>query len=285
VDRPTDPIGSPAPSVARVPEAAPPEPGAAPGPVPEPAPAEPRQRWRLTFAREPVASDDVGRAALDAWADALRASGLPVSGLEPGGTGRARLGFAAPLPAACRGDAELVDVWLLERVPAWRIREGLAGRMPAGHRWVEAEDVWLGAPALAGHVVAAVWRVELTGVVPAAGALTAAAAQLLAAAELPRTRTKGGVERPYDLRALLADIDVVAAEPGGTGLRITTRIDPALGAGRPEEVVLALAEAAGSELPIGSIVRERFVLGDPRPAPAQPPSRGGVDGRRRPSRR
>jgi hypothetical protein len=282
VDRPTDSIGSLAPAIALAAEAAPREPGS--GPVPESPPAEPRQRWRLTFAREPVASDDVGRAALDAWTNALRASGLPVSGLEPGGTGRARLAFAAPLPAACRGDAELVDVWLLERVPAWRVREGLEGRMPAAHCWVGAEDVWLGAPALAGQVIAADWRVTLIGAVPAAEALATAAARLLAATELQRTRTKGGVERLYDLRPLLADVRVGATEHGGAALRITTRFDSALGAGRPEEVVLALAEASGSELSIASIVRERFVLADPRPDPPAP-APGRVNGPRRAARR
>ena len=38
---------------------------------PEPAPpSEPRQRWRITFARDPVAADAVGRALLDAWQEA-----------------------------------------------------------------------------------------------------------------------------------------------------------------------------------------------------------------------
>jgi hypothetical protein len=249
------------------------------------APAEARQRWRVTFAREPVAAEEVGRAALEAWAQALRASGLPVSGLEPGGTGRPRLGFGAPLPSGCRGLAELVDVWLVERVPAWRVREGLEGRMPRGHRWVAAEDVWLGAPALAGQVVAADWRVTLTGAVPDEGSLAAAAAGLVAATSLPRTRTKGGVDRPYDLRPLLAGVRTFRDERGAIGLRITTRMDPVLGAGRPEEVVLALSEATGSALSIDSIVRERFVLADPSPESATDPARGGASRPRRAARR
>lgn len=289
MDRPTDPFGSRTPTPVGSGESAPR--GrvrvASAGAQPEamPAPAEPRQRWRLTFARDAVAAEEVGRAALDAWTDALRASGLPVSGLEPGGTGRARVGFAAPLPAGCRGLAELVDVWLLERVPAWRVREGLEGRMPAGHHWVGAEDVWLGAPALAGQVVAADWRVGLTGAVSDETAVSAAAAGLLAAQELPRTRTKGRVDRPYDLRPLLADLRVVEHESGALALRITTRMDPALGAGRPEEVVLALAEAMGSALSIDSIVRERLIVADPRPESAEAPGRGGASRLRRAARR
>jgi hypothetical protein len=167
-------------------------------------------------------------------------------------------------------------VWLLERLPAWRVREGLEGRLPPGHRWVGAEDVWLGAPALAGQVVAADWRVTLTGAVPDEDSLAAGAARLLAAATLPRTRTKGGVDRPYDLRPLLADVRVDPDEGRRPGLVITTRLDPVLGAGRPEEVVLALAEATDSTFSIDSVARERFVLADPRPEPEGPgrPARG-----------
>src|SRR5690349_6789032 len=95
--------------------------------------AEPVQRWRLRFARDPVASDAVGRVAMDAWAATLAASGLPAAGLEPGGPGRARFTLGAPLPAIAAGRAELADIWLLARRPAWAIREALEGRMPPGH--------------------------------------------------------------------------------------------------------------------------------------------------------
>ncbi|MEA2519249.1 MAG: hypothetical protein QOF49_1329, partial [Chloroflexota bacterium] len=115
---------------------------------PRPPAAEPRQRWRLTFAREPVEREQVGRAGLDAWQESLVGSGLPVAGLEPGGAGKARIAFAAPLPASVRGEAELADIFLLGRRLLWEVREALETRLPAGHRWVAAEDVWLGAPPL-----------------------------------------------------------------------------------------------------------------------------------------
>ena len=45
-------------------------------------------------------------------------------------------------------------------------------------------------------------------------------------------------------------------------LRTRTRFDPVLGTGRPEEVVAAVAEAAGLDLVIGAVVRERLILAD-----------------------
>ena len=189
-----------------------------------------------------------------------------------GGAGRARIAFAAPLPAAAAGEAELAEVWLLERLPLWRVREGLADRLPAGHRWVAAEDVWLGAPALAGRVVAADWRIEVGELDGAVRQSVADAARaLLAAPTLPRTRLKGTTEKRYDLRPLLADVGVVGG-PGPAALRIRTRFDPEAGSGRPEEVVAALAEAAGCPLEVAATVRERLLLADlPAPAPARPP--------------
>jgi hypothetical protein len=240
--------------------------------------AEPRQRWRLTFTRGPVAGDAVGRAGLDAWQATLIASSLPLAGLEAGGAGRARLAIAAPLPATATGEAELAELWLLERLPLWAVREALADRLPIAHRWIDAEDVWLGAPALAGRVVAADWRIGLEEVpVEARERLAVAARALLAARTLPRIRVKGTTEKRYDLRPLLAELSVeAAAGPSGAFVRMRTRIDPELGSGRPDEVVAALAEAADCPLGIGAITRERLLLaGDPDVPPLRrsPPGR------------
>jgi hypothetical protein len=250
-------------------------PGAGSTPPPEPPPpAEPRQRWRLTFARDPMPADQVGRTVLDAWQGTLAGSGLPVVGLESGGGGRARIAFAAPLPAAARGEAELADLWLLERQPSWAVREALAGRLPEAHRWVAAEDVWLGAPALAAQLVAADWHIEIAGPGLDRDRIADAAEGLIVARTLPRTRLKGASEKRYDLRPLLADIAIEPeADPpvtdGSIVLRLRTRIHPELGAGRPEEVIAALAESADMELDINAMTRLRLLLGDDVPAPGR----------------
>jgi Uncharacterized protein conserved in bacteria (DUF2344) len=247
-----------------------PEAGSASPPEPPP-PAEPRQRWRLTFARDPVPADEVGRAVLDAWQETLAGSGLPLAGLDIGGGGRARIVFAAPLPAAARGEAELADLWLLERRPTWAVREALADRLPGAHRWISAEDVWLGAPALAGQVVAADWHIEIAGRGLDRDRIADAARRLIAAGTLPRTRLKGATVKRYDLRPLLADIAIEdhAARPvtdGSIVMHLRTRIHPELGAGRPEEVIAALAESANLAIDIGAMTRLRLLLGDELPA-------------------
>ena len=117
--------------------------------------------------------------------------------------------------------------------------------------------MWLGGPALVGCVVAADYRVALSGA-PTAEAIAVAARSLLEARTLPRERAKGdGIVR-YDLRPLLADVVVLVGPP--VTIRIRTRFHPELGTGRPEEVVLALGDQVGAELAVDTIVRERLVL-------------------------
>jgi hypothetical protein len=156
-------------------------------------------------------------------------------------------------------NGELIDVVLVERWPAWRVRESLEGRLPDGWRLVDLIDVWLAGPPLAGRVAAADYRVELHGH-PDPAALAGAAERLLASDRILRDRAKGAGTVTYDLRPLLIDVRV---EPGPPTIVTTrTRFHPELGTGRPEEVVAALGEVAGGPIEPSRIVRERLVLID-----------------------
>lgn len=229
----------------------------------EPAPParrEPRQRWRLTFARTAAATDGsgVGRPYASLWEAALSGSGLPVVVSE---TGRPRFALASPLPAGASGRAELADAWLTERLPAWRVREALEPLLPAEHQLTACEDIWLGAPALAGRVAAADYTVELRDPLDATLG-RAAAERLLAASNIPRERTKGTSTRSYDLRPLLVGITVDGASVDRGRVGVRTRIHPELGTGRPDEVVAALGDVLGARLEPISIVRERILFAE-----------------------
>ena len=159
-------------------------------------------------------------------------------------------------------ERELIDVVLVERWPVWRVREALAEVLPAGWRLVDLFDVWLAGPPLAGQVVAADYRIELE-TWPESTDLERAVAEMLAADVLPRERRKGDRTVAYDLRPLLIDL---AATPGPPPtITARTRFHPELGTGRPEEVLAALADRAGTALTARSIVRERVVLAEDMP--------------------
>jgi hypothetical protein len=132
--------------------------------------------------------------------------------------------------------------------------------LPDGHELVDLYDVWLGEPALAAQAVGADYIVTLPANSPAAASLRAGASRLLAADRLDRTRLKGDKQTLYDLRPLLVSIEVDDG-PEPIAVRIGVRFDPALGNGRPEEVVAALGEACGTpELSATATVRQRLHL-------------------------
>ena len=229
------------------------------------------------LSRDPQAPEAAGRELQAAWDRALAGCGLPVAGLDAA-VPRARFALAAPLGTALAGEAELLDTWLVERLPAWRVREALPPCLPAGWRLLEAYDVWLGEAALPGRVAASVYRAELDasdGVT--ADALARAGDALTDAESLPRERRKGDATVSYDLRPFLDWIEVVPA-PGGVHVRMALRHDPERGVGRPDETLAALGERVGTELVPRGLVRERLVLADPPPPAASAPRRrpGGV---------
>ena len=223
--------------------------------------AEPRQRWRLVVGRGPEAATLSQRDVTDAWIAAVEASGLPAI---PGSSdpSKPRLAFGAPLPIGMTAEGELIDLFLAERWPRWRVREALEPVVPPGWRLLDLSDVWLGGPALAAVVAAADYRITLDVTDGVAGPdVAAAASAVLAATTLPRRREKGGGSVDYDLRPLLVAVDVVEAGPSVI-VRARTRFHPSLGTGRPEEVVAALADQLERPLTASNVVRERLILAE-----------------------
>jgi radical SAM-linked protein len=228
-------------------------------PVRRVQPAEPRQRWRLVYRRSGGAPGVSQRDELAAWEAALVASGLPIAGLD-GPRGRPRLAFGAPLAAGLAAERELADILLTRKVTIDAVRGALAARLPEGHELVDLFDVWLGAPPLAAQVVAADYRIRLVPESPDAWEVASAANRLLARESIQRQRPQGGGQVRYDLRPLLGGIDVRAPGPPVV-MRVRTRFDPQLGAGRPEEVLAALGELIGRPCVAADTVRERLILG------------------------
>jgi radical SAM-linked protein len=237
------------------------EPGPAitsePSARPDPPPAPARQRWRLVLARGVDAPALAGRELADAFEEGLEASGLPFA--RAAGRARTRVAFGAPLPLGVTGERELADVLLTELAPVAQVRDRIGACVPEGWRLVDLFDVWLGAPALAGQVAAADYRIAIDSTDPAV--LATACEAILEAKELPRERAKGTTVVAYDLRPLLADVRMIDAGPPAC-VRARTRFDPIRGTGRPEEVVAALGDRLGAPLEVVSIVRERLILAD-----------------------
>lgn len=218
------------------------------------------QRWRIVYRRGRAAVDLAQRAEQEAWEAAVLESGLPAAGSD---AGRPRLGFAIPLPVGLTADAERFDLSLTARLAAVEVREALEPIAPAAHAIAALHDVWIGEPSLVSRVVAADYRllVRATTGVLEPDALTRAIRELMAADRLERARRKGDRAVSYDLRPFLLALGAGQDSRGGL-LRMRLAADQTAGVGRPDEVVLAVADVLGQPLEVVEGVRERLWLVD-----------------------
>ena len=157
-------------------------------------------------------------------------------------------------------DGELLDLVLTEPLPIWQVRAAVAAHLPDGWRLTDLYDVWLGSPPLPAR-----WRPRTTGSRSArahgrdrTGGGRGQRHRVAVAAARP---DKGGGTVRYDLRPLLIDLRVVRRRGSDRGVGT----DPPRPVGRtrrPDEVMAALADAAGMPLAIEAICRERLLLVD-----------------------
>src|ERR1700690_1986156 len=226
---------------------------------------EPVQRWRIAFRRGSPALDLGPPEIAQAWESALTAAGIPVL-MSAAASPRPRLTFAAPLPPGRAAAHDLADVVLGERWSLSRMRAALEAALPAGFGIVDMYDVWVGPPTITAALNAISHRATVRGAL--ADELAAAVRVLLDSLRLQRTRAKGAERQTtYDLRPLILELEVAGAPAAGTPAAEAPAGDPAsvvrmvLGAssdgpsGRPDEVILALGEAAGHELEPVELVR------------------------------
>jgi radical SAM-linked protein len=179
--------------------------------------------------------------------------------------------LAAALPIGVAGEAELADVVLTERLTQSEVRSRLDGRLPDGHRLVDLFDVWIGEASLAASLAAADYRLDVRGA--GVAELSEACRALLASTTLERTRSKGeGRSVAYDLRPLLLGLGALpgagASDAAGGAATVSMRLHHGQegGAGRPDEVILALGEWLGRQVSVASAVRERLLTSDELPS-------------------
>jgi len=186
-----------------------------------------QQRLRFRFAKQ-GALRYVGHLDLaTTWERILRRAGLPLEytrGFNP----RPRLQFAAALPVGLTSEAELLDVWLTERVPLEPVSaliERLTATSPAGLRTLRVAEVPIKAPALPPQVISAEYAITPNDPDLSADDLWARAQALLAQARIERI-LRG---KSYDLRPLIQDLwlngDGVLVARLSTGERANARAD------------------------------------------------------------
>lgn len=168
------------------------------------------------------------------WERTLRRAHLPVA-FSQGFNARPRFHMAAALPLGFTSNCEILDLWLNEPLDPLEVVQRLQTNAPPGLRIGATEIIPLNLPALQTQVTAAEYHAVLREV-PADINLVEAVQALLASTTLPRV-WRG---KPYDLRPLIAELELHEAS-GGEFPSLRMHLSAREGAtGRPEEVLSAL---------------------------------------------
>lgn len=215
------------------------------------------QRVRVTFSRGEEMKYITHLDLMRFWERALRRAGLPVAYSE-GFTPHPQISLAAPLPVGTTSDAELMDVFLTERMAPREFLKRAAEQLPAGIGLVSAEEVGLALPSVQADVRFAEYDVTVAG--GDVGDAVAKIDAFLAAASMPWEHRRQEEVRSYDIRALVESIEILRVAADEWRLRMRLRSDSS-GSGRPEQVVAALGLPAPQR-----IHRMKLVLAGTSPA-------------------
>ena len=191
------------------------------------------QRLRIVFAKQAELRYISHLDLMRAWERALSRARLPVAHTQ-GFNPRPRLLFAAALAVGWTGSAELLDLFLEQRVDLRLAARALLVQLPPGLEVSSITEVDLTLPSLPAQVVAAEYRIELEPGLSAAE-LEQRVQRLLAAASLPRHRERPDGVRSYDLRPLVQKLRG-GLENGCPLLWARLQAD-GTATGRPDEVV------------------------------------------------
>jgi radical SAM-linked protein len=198
------------------------------------------------------------------WARAMRRAELPLA-YSAGFSPRPRISFAQALPTGTTTEADLMDIVLERPLPPEAVMARLNAQLPPNARVLKAEEVAYNAPSVESQLAAATYALGVEGAANE-DALRRTVADLLASPSIPRVREREGRRREFDLRAFIAELEVLDWAGAGGRLRLTLATGESLSA-RPEEVV----EALGLRLVSGSVHRTALTLKSAGPEPERPP--------------
>jgi radical SAM-linked protein len=196
-----------------------------------------QQRLRVTFAKGPRLKYISHLDLVLAWERALRRAGVPLAysqGFHP----QARLQLASGLPLGYTGTAEMMDVILDEPLSPVDFIANVRPVLPEGLTVTAVEEVAVKSPSLQSALRQAEYRVVVETSLPA-DELAIRLAGLLAADRLEQQRVRKQQVETFDLRPLVADVQLEAV--GGGQAVLWMRLSAGQrGNVRPDAVLSAL---------------------------------------------
>lgn len=193
-------------------------------------------RYRTTFAKTD-AMRFTGNLDLHRTLErTMRRANLPLA-YSQGFNPRPKLTLADALPLGYTSGDEIADFWLDEDLPPEAITPALEKAAPPGIEFLSLEVIDPQAAKLQNTLASAVYQATLFEPLEE---MENKVADLLAAPELPRQKTRKGKVRHYDLRALILDIQPLPGDQAGHQ-RLEMRLQAREGATtRPNEILTEL---------------------------------------------
>ena len=195
------------------------------------------QRLRIKFGRGEEIKFISHLDIMRLWDRAFHRAHIPLAYSE-GFNPHPKMSLAAPLAVGVTSEAELMDVFVARAVTPHWFTSALNQQLPPGITILGVFQAALTLPSLQSQVRYAEYRVQLE-TEAAVKDVEAAAAGLLLTEHLPWQHRRDTGQRSYDLRALIDDLRVASIAGSEYTLEMRLRCDSG-GAGRPEQVVLAL---------------------------------------------
>jgi len=208
-------------------------------------------RLRIRFKREEeikfISHLDLTRV----WQRAFRRAGVEMV-YSDGFTPHPRLSLAAPLALGVTSSCELMDVYTVKAISGPSLDCMVSAQLPAGLKIDQVCSVPLELPTLQSQLRFAEYMVQV--VAAEADVIKQSIDSLMSKDSLPWGHRRDVGVKSYDLRPLINSLGWEASQDMTVMLRMKLRCD-SNGAGRPEQVVLAL----GLGIPL-SIQRTRLFL-------------------------
>ena len=199
------------------------------------------QRLRIRFGRGEEIKFISHLDIMRLWDRAFHRARIPIAYSE-GFNPHPKMSLAVPLAVGVTSEAELMDVFVARPVSPHWFTQAVNQQLPPGITILGVSQTALTLPSLQSQVRYADYRVQLDTTENAAKEIETAVAALLSADHLPWHHKRDTGERTYDLRALIDDLRLVSFTGSVCTLEMRLRCDSG-GAGRPEQVVLALGFA------------------------------------------
>jgi len=187
------------------------------------------------------------------WERALRRAGLPPAYSE-GFSPHPRLSLAAPLPVGVTSSAELMDIFLDQRVMHEAFVHKVTAQLPRGISIIDVSAVSIQLPSLQSRLRQAEYAVEIESA-ETGEQVKERLAVLLSKEQFSWHHARDTGERFYDLRALIKDLWLIEKTEAGCKIGMRLLCGP-MGSGRPEQVTKALGF---EELPV-SIERTMLIF-------------------------